>query len=265
MSNNENQLVAHSEVVESSSGEGYGAVRYNALKHGILSRLVVLPHEDGNAFSTLLDSLIEEHRPKGMVELHLLEELAAIIWRKRRVLMAEGARINEGLHRAVNSPTTVMPSAVPMQPGLSGADSDLPDLMNATSEDIAERRQEAEADLAATLKADAILRRGSSHAYEKARRTLLEDSRDWWDEQVREEEAPATAEGLARFVNEELLPLCYRQVKEARFIPAIQAQTLDEGLQVHRLEKLNRYETHLDRKFERTLAMLLKLKELRRA
>ncbi|MEF8724022.1 MAG: hypothetical protein V5B30_16010 [Candidatus Accumulibacter delftensis] len=31
------------------------------------------------------------------------------------------------------------------------------------------------------------------------------------------------------------------------------------------LEKLNRYETHLDRKFERTLAMLLKLKSLRTA
>jgi hypothetical protein len=30
------------------------------------------------------------------------------------------------------------------------------------------------------------------------------------------------------------------------------------------LEKLNRYETHLDRKFERTLAMLLKLKQLAR-
>ena len=45
---------------------------------------------------------------------------------------------------------------------------------------------------------------------------------------------------------------------------AIKAQTLGEGLQAHRLEKLNRYESHLDRKFERTLAMLLKLKELRR-
>ena len=36
-----------------------------------------------------------------------------------------------------------------------------------------------------------------------------------------------------------------------------------EGLQMHRLEKLNRYETHLDRKFGRTLAMLVKLKEMR--
>lgn len=38
---------------------------------------------------------------------------------------------------------------------------------------------------------------------------------------------------------------------------------LGKGLPVHQLEKLNRYETHLDRKFERTLAMLVKLKELR--
>ena len=31
---------------------------------------------------------------------------------------------------------------------------------------------------------------------------------------------------------------------------------------VQRLEKLNRYETHVDQKFERTLAMLVKSKEL---
>lgn len=54
-------------------------------------------------------------------------------------------------------------------------------------------------------------------------------------------------------------------VKEAEYTPAIKAQTLGEGLQAHLLEKLNRYETHLDRKFERTLAMLLKLKDLRGA
>jgi hypothetical protein len=34
-------------------------------------------------------------------------------------------------------------------------------------------------------------------------------------------------------------------------------------LQVRRLEKLNRYETHLDRKLERTLAMPTKPKTLR--
>ena len=54
-----------------------------------------------------------------------------------------------------------------------------------------------------------------------------------------------------------------RLEKEARHHEAIKNQALGEGLHAYKLEKLSRYETHLDRKFERTLGMLLKLKELR--
>lgn len=50
--------------------------------------------------------------------------------------------------------------------------------------------------------------------------------------------------------------------KEIRHVEAIKAQTLGEGFKPARLDNLAR-ETHLDRKFERTLAMLVKLKELR--
>ena len=84
-----------------------------------------------------------------------------------------------------------------------------------------------------------------------------------WDESVDEEEYPATAEGLTEFIRESLEPICFQIAREAEFTPAIKAQTLGESVQAHRLEKLNRYETHLDRKFERTLAMILKLKDLR--
>ena len=70
---------------------------------------------------------------------------------------------------------------------------------------------------------------------------------------------------LTEFIRDSLHPICYRMVKEAQFTPAIKTQTLGEGLRAHQLEKLNRYETHLDRKFERTLAMILKLKDLRGA
>jgi len=94
-------------------------------------------------------------------------------------------------------------------------------------------------------------------------RALLESSREWWEEEAEEGNYPATAEGLAQFINDKLWLHCYTYDKQARYTPAIQVQTLGEGLQAHRLEKLNRYETHLDRKFERTLAMLLKLRELR--
>jgi hypothetical protein len=241
----------------------YGAVRYNAMKHGILSRLAVLPHEDVGEFADLLAALIEEHQPAGMTERHLIEELAAIIWRKRRVLMAEGANINQGLKGSARNAEDVIPAAAPFEFGLSGKGTDLRDLMDMTPEDIAEQQRDAQQDLEATRKASAILRRGGANAYDKALRALLPDSREWWEQYVEEEEYQATAEGLGDFISEHLEPLCMDMEKTARHHEAIKSQALGEGLQAYRLEKLNRYETHLDRKFERTLAMILKMKQLR--
>lgn len=243
----------------------YEPVRFNAMKHGILSRLAVLAHEDHAEFDDLLAALIDEHRPAGMTERHLIEELATIIWRKRRVLLAEAAKINEGLKGAVNSAASVIKSAAPFQRGIGGENADLREFMEGTPEEIAERQRDAELDLVATQRTAAILRKGGPNAYAKARRALIQESRDFWDEHVEEESYPATAEGLAEFIRDSLEPICSRMVKEAAYTSAIKAQTLGEGLRAHLLEKLNRYETHLDRKFERTLAMLLKLKDLRGA
>ena len=260
---NDSKAVACVVTEGDAPNASYDAVRFNAMKHGILSRLAVLTHEDQAEFSDLLAALLDEHQPAGMTERHLIEELATIIWRKRRVLLAEGAKINEGLKSTLSSPKSVVPSAAPFQRGLSGENTDLRDLFDSTLADNAESLKSAELDLAAGRKAAAILRKGGANAYEKARRVLIPESRDWWDEHVADEEHPATAEGLAEFLRVSMEPICYRMVQEARFAPAIKAQTVGEGLRAHMLEKLNRYETHLDRKFERTLAMLLKLKSLR--
>lgn len=241
----------------------YEAVRFNAMQHGILSRYTVLAHEDADEYRVLLSALLEEHQPAGATEAHLVEELAGIIWRKRRVLQAEGATINQGLKGAARNAEGVIPAAAPFELGLSGKGTDLRDLVGMTPEEIADRQRDARHDLEATNKAAAILRRGGAGAYDKALRALLPDSRDWWQEYVEQEEYPATAEGLAEFICKHLEPICITTEKEARHHEAIKAQTLGEGLQVHRLEKLTRYETHLDRKFERTLSMLVKLKELR--
>jgi hypothetical protein len=46
--------------------------------------------------------------------------------------------------------------------------------------------------------------------------------------------------------------------------PLIRAQAYGEAVDPDRLERLARYEVHLDRKLERMLAMLFKLQELRR-
>lgn len=264
---NENELIETKTMENPAPVQtgNYEPVRYNAMKHGILSKLVVLPHEDQSEFSELLTGLIDEHKPVGMTEKHLVEELATILWRKRRVLLGEGATINRSLwnvaHEQQNK--SMVRASVPLEVGLSNDTHDLLDLITASPDEIAERQRDTELDLAATRKALSILRKGGSNAYKKARLTLIPDSRDWWDNHVDDETYPETAEGLATFIQEVLEPIIYRMEKEARYQPAIKAQTLGEGLQAHRLEKLNRYETHLDRKFERTLAMLLKLKELR--
>jgi hypothetical protein len=257
-------VAGESDEITRTSGEGnYAAVRFNAMKHGVLSRHVVLPHEERGEFDDLLAALVMEHQPGGATELHLVEELAGILWRKRRVLMAEGASINQGLKGAARNAESVIPAAAPFEMGLSGNGTDLRDFLDMTAEEVAERQQDAKHDLEATWKAASILRRGGASAYEKALRALLPDSREWWQNYIEDEEYPPTADGLEQFIREHLEPLCIGIEKEARHHDAIKAQTLGEGLQAFRLEKLNRYETHLDRKFERTLGMLLKLKELR--
>ncbi|MDD2742995.1 MAG: hypothetical protein PHV02_12020 [Rhodocyclaceae bacterium] len=259
---NDATLITRDEVAPVGN---YEPVRFNAMKHGILSRLVVLAHENYGEFAELLAALIEEHKPSAMTEQHLVEELAAIIWRKRRVLLAEGAEINRGLRAATKKPGEFGPAAAaaPFERGLSVDAPELAEMMSETAEQTTENQQQAAFDLAATDKAKAILRKSGPNAYERALRVLTESSKEWWEEEAEEGNYQADAEGLAKFITDKLWLHCYTYDKQARYTPAIQVQTLGEGLQAQRLEKLNRYETHLDRKFERTLAMLLKLKLLR--
>lgn len=242
----------------------YMPVRYNAVKHGVLSTLVVLPHEDEGQFVNLLESLAVEHLPSGPTEMHLVEELAGIMWRKRRVLMAEGAAINRGLRSvATDTYSHQAKAAVPFVHGMPDKPTDIQDLMDATLEQVAQSQKESRQDRECTEKASAILRKGGPSAYNKALKALLPESRQWWEEYVDEEEYPPNSDGLSKFINEHLWPICISIEKEALHHHAIKAQTLGEGLKAERLEKLSRYETHLDRKFERTLVMLIKLKELR--
>jgi hypothetical protein len=75
----------------------YETTRFNALRHGVLSRHTVLPWEDRSEYRAMLDALVTEHAPNGPTEEHLIEELAGIIWRKRRLRMAEAAVYREKL------------------------------------------------------------------------------------------------------------------------------------------------------------------------
>ena len=102
---------------------------------------------------------------------------------------------------------------------------------------------------------------------------MREDTQAWWadtlardPDELGEGEEPATAdvEGLRRFLEGEVLPWFENRQKELANRPLIREQAFGEALDPDKLERLGRYEVHLDRKLERMLTMLLRLKDLRR-
>jgi hypothetical protein len=73
--------------------QGKGRSKHNALKHGIFSKVVLLENESKVEFDSLLDGLREDFEPEGMIETVLVEKLAMLVWRHRRLLIAEDAEI----------------------------------------------------------------------------------------------------------------------------------------------------------------------------
>ena len=60
-----------------------------------------------------------------------------------------------------------------------------------------------------------------------------------------------------------MLPWFETRRKDLANRPLIREQAFGEALDPDKLERVGRYEVHLDRKLERTLTMLLRLKDLR--
>src|SRR5205085_7267406 len=50
----------------------------------------------------LLEALVEEYRPRGPTEDHLVEEIAGIIWRKRRLRLAEAGSYWKNVDKATD-------------------------------------------------------------------------------------------------------------------------------------------------------------------
>src|SRR5882762_11325525 len=55
--------------------------KYNALKHGIYSKAPLLKDESRAHYRSLLQELLEYHRPEGSTEELLMEKLTILIWR----------------------------------------------------------------------------------------------------------------------------------------------------------------------------------------
>jgi len=248
--------------------EGYQVSRFNAMQHGLLSRYTVLPWEDENEYKKLLDALLDEHRPSGPTEEHLVEELGGIIWRKRRLRLAESAAIHRGLDKTTDSYRNTAQAALAHMEEKASSDS-TQDAISSTPEQNAMDMIDLEEDEKMTEKAIILLRTGKRDAYQKALAALRDDTTEWWEETLiehdDEDEHSYTSDidGLFHFLETNMQPWLKKRRIEIESRPIIQAQAYGEAIDPDRLERLARYEVHLDRKLERTLSMLLKLKGLR--
>jgi hypothetical protein len=94
----EKQIAANRRNAAKSTGprsaEGKVASSRNALKHGVLSKQALSAYEDTQAFKTLLAKLVEEVEPVSVIECTLVERIAILLWREKRLAETEAGEID---------------------------------------------------------------------------------------------------------------------------------------------------------------------------
>lgn len=79
------------------SNAGKTASSRNALKLGVLSQNALADHEDSEAYSALLEQLINELGPESALECTQVERLSILIWREKRIAEAEAELMQQSL------------------------------------------------------------------------------------------------------------------------------------------------------------------------
>src|SRR5579872_297588 len=83
------------------TAEGKARSARNAIKHGLKSDMIVLEHEDRQAFEQLRESYMDDFHPANQSQADLVETMVAARWRMNRVFMIEGQLLEKemALHR----------------------------------------------------------------------------------------------------------------------------------------------------------------------
>ena len=225
------QLEANRLNARRSSGprtqEGKKRARMNALRHGLTAKNIVIGDEDPKEFEELRAKLEHDLQPKTALEGELLERLAGLLWRLRRVPAIEAAIVK--------------------------ARQD--EIYSRVSENLAadkRRRLENEANRRCKESFNwdpiKIQTAGGTGLY-NAKLTEI------WKKVIEEEESKGT---LDIDLSDEEIDEEYERSRENDLVVLIQAAA-DGGL----IEKLSRYETILMNAVSRTLEQLRLLQRLR--
>jgi hypothetical protein len=93
----EKQVVANRANAKRSTGpksaSGKALSRMNAYRHGLTAETIVIGDEDPRAFDRLRAELEKEHNPRPGIESEMVERIAVLMWRMRRIPIFEAALI----------------------------------------------------------------------------------------------------------------------------------------------------------------------------
>lgn len=260
---------------------GYDASKYNALRHGILSKYTVMHWENRDDYDALLSSLIDEYKPTNATEEHLVEELAGIIWRKMRLRYAEMSSLQTSLSRNIGLEVFSSKDCV-KEALLSSSDKlrsfDIKQAVLSSEEETIKELTRINNKLKSCLLSEQII--AESDSYNDALLALdEEDQSDWINNWLGEDEEDQTQEDQEQFSDEyytastgdlllyieDLKKRYGSRIYELENTSKVKHQTLGKTFFYDKeLNKYMRYESHLDKKFEKTLAMLIRLQDLRK-
>jgi len=248
----ENQITANRTNAQKSTGpkssEGKAASKMNAVKHGILSREVLVAGEDHQELTALQEWFQEDLQPVGPMELMLVGQIVATHWRLRRVLAAESGEIKREaeLKEASANSSALPPALEDTAEGCRLLQTWLSDTMLAVERD-GELNMIAVGEFAARV--------GDRSSSLKCKLTKLHLSQ-------RLKQNPDKQEVIT-FLNENMSQLAEREAKcqkqEEKEVKARQTYAVLPSAEA--LEKLGRYESMLNRQLFRAMKELRTLQE----
>ena len=231
--------------------------RFDPIKHGVFSRHIALPWEDREAFEEILRGLLAEHQPQGPTGYHLVEDLAGVIWRKRRLLQAEGAAIRERLYEVTQ---TYGHEKV----GHSALAHKAEKINLPVAEIVAGRlpmRDELIREIATAERALAALDGSRRDNYRKALGMLHEETREVWEAEAVDPDEPEAGgyerdvDGLREFLEEKCQSLRLL-LDDSANAPLVVEHVHGRAIDLRGLERIARIEAHLDAKLQRLLTLL---------
>ena len=83
--------------------------RLNSRKHGLTAKMLIIVGENADDFDQLRAELMAEHDPQSVLETELVERLAGILWRLRRVPSFEAAILDTRHQQVWNQKNHALP------------------------------------------------------------------------------------------------------------------------------------------------------------